>query len=165
MADGETALILARAQFAFTVSFHFIFPALTIGLASYLAVLEALWLKNKSEVSEEDYKELLVTYRARAKRLIQAVDEGNEHSHRQAERLVEKRMKALREADNDEADNDDAADPPPTNQSGAQKQSTESRSDLEARSTTRTTSSSRSSSSRRRRTPRSASPRSPSCAT
>ncbi|WP_380878324.1 cytochrome ubiquinol oxidase subunit I [Sphingomonas sp. DBB INV C78] len=45
MADSETALILARAQFAFTVSFHFIFPAFSIGLASYLAVLEGLWLK------------------------------------------------------------------------------------------------------------------------
>jgi cytochrome d ubiquinol oxidase subunit I len=44
MADGETALLLARAQFAFTISFHFIFPAFTIGLASYLAVLEGLWL-------------------------------------------------------------------------------------------------------------------------
>ena len=40
-----TALLLARIQFAFTVSFHFIFPALSIGLASYLAVLEALWLR------------------------------------------------------------------------------------------------------------------------
>jgi cytochrome bd ubiquinol oxidase subunit I len=39
-----SALDLARFQFAFTVSFHFLFPALTIGLASYLAVLEALWL-------------------------------------------------------------------------------------------------------------------------
>ncbi len=38
-------LTLARAQFAFTVSFHFIFPAFSIGLASYLLVLEALWLK------------------------------------------------------------------------------------------------------------------------
>lgn len=38
------ALILARLQFAFTVSFHIIFPAFSIGLASYLAVLEALWL-------------------------------------------------------------------------------------------------------------------------
>jgi len=45
MAEAETALILARAQFAFTVSFHFIFPAVSIGLASYLAVLEGLWLK------------------------------------------------------------------------------------------------------------------------
>jgi cytochrome d ubiquinol oxidase subunit I len=43
--DGaETALILARAQFAFTISFHFVFPAFSIGLASYLAVLEGLWL-------------------------------------------------------------------------------------------------------------------------
>lgn len=45
MADAETALLLARLQFAFTISFHFIFPAFSIGLASYLAVLEGLWLK------------------------------------------------------------------------------------------------------------------------
>src|SRR5215208_2721006 len=45
MPAGETALLLARAQFAFTISFHFIFPAFSIGLASYLAVLEGLWLK------------------------------------------------------------------------------------------------------------------------
>jgi cytochrome d ubiquinol oxidase subunit I len=50
MTDAETALILARFQFAFTVSFHFIFPAFSIGLASYLAVLEALWLKTGKEV-------------------------------------------------------------------------------------------------------------------
>ena len=37
-------LSLARFQFAFTVSFHIIFPSISIGLASYLAVLEALWL-------------------------------------------------------------------------------------------------------------------------
>jgi cytochrome bd ubiquinol oxidase subunit I len=42
-----TALCLARLQFAFTVSFHFIFPSFSIGLASYLAVLEGLWLKTK----------------------------------------------------------------------------------------------------------------------
>jgi cytochrome bd ubiquinol oxidase subunit I len=45
MFDGADALLLARFQFAFTVSFHFLFPAFTIGLASYLAVLEGLWLK------------------------------------------------------------------------------------------------------------------------
>lgn len=38
------ALTLARLQFAFTVSFHIIFPAFSIGLASYLAVLNALSL-------------------------------------------------------------------------------------------------------------------------
>ena len=42
--SGADAILLARAQFAFTISFHFIFPAFSIGLASYLAVLEALWL-------------------------------------------------------------------------------------------------------------------------
>lgn len=40
-----SAETLARAQFAFTVSFHIIFPAFSIGLASYLAVLNILWLK------------------------------------------------------------------------------------------------------------------------
>ena len=38
------ALFLARLQFAFTVGFHIVFPAFSIGLASYLAVLEGLWL-------------------------------------------------------------------------------------------------------------------------
>jgi cytochrome d ubiquinol oxidase subunit I len=38
------ALTLARVQFAFTVSLHIVFPAFTIGLASYLAVLEGAWL-------------------------------------------------------------------------------------------------------------------------
>lgn len=45
MLDNLDAVTLARAQFAFTVSFHFIFPSFSIGLASYLMVLEALWLK------------------------------------------------------------------------------------------------------------------------
>jgi hypothetical protein len=40
---GFSALELARIQFGFTISFHIIFPAITIGLASYLAVLEGLW--------------------------------------------------------------------------------------------------------------------------
>ena len=44
MLESFDATLLARLQFAFTVSFHFIFPSFTIGLASYLAVLEALWL-------------------------------------------------------------------------------------------------------------------------
>ncbi len=42
-----TAETLARMQFAFTVSFHIIFPAFSIGLASYLAVLNGLWLYTK----------------------------------------------------------------------------------------------------------------------
>ena len=50
MNDGGLALMLARIQFAFTISFHFILPAFSIGLASYLAVLEGLWLKTGREV-------------------------------------------------------------------------------------------------------------------
>ena len=43
------AIDLARFQFAFVVSFHIIFPAFTIGLASYLAVLEGLWLWKRED--------------------------------------------------------------------------------------------------------------------
>jgi cytochrome d ubiquinol oxidase subunit I len=39
-----SALVLSRLQFAFTVSFHVIFPSFTIGLAAWLTVLEALYL-------------------------------------------------------------------------------------------------------------------------
>ena len=50
MFESFDPLLLARWQFAFTVSFHFIFPSFTIGLASYLAVLEGLWLWTGREV-------------------------------------------------------------------------------------------------------------------
>src|SRR5471032_2107305 len=43
------ALLLSRLQFAFTIAFHIIFPSFTIGLASFLAVLEGLWLATKNE--------------------------------------------------------------------------------------------------------------------
>ncbi len=49
------AVFLSRLQFAFTISFHIIFPSFTIGLASYLAVLEALWLKTDKEVFRNLY--------------------------------------------------------------------------------------------------------------
>ncbi len=51
-----TALVLARAQFAFVVSFHFLFPAFSIGLASFLAVLEALWLRTGNGVYANLYR-------------------------------------------------------------------------------------------------------------
>ena len=47
--ESFSAESLARAQFAFTISFHIIFPAFSIGLASYLAVLNALWLKTRND--------------------------------------------------------------------------------------------------------------------
>ncbi len=52
---GLTALELARIQFGFTISFHIIFPAITIGLASYLAVLEGLWLWKKNLIYRDLY--------------------------------------------------------------------------------------------------------------
>src|ERR1700747_3236247 len=47
---------LARIQFGFTVSFHIIFPTMSIGLASFLAVIEALWLKTKDSLYLQIYK-------------------------------------------------------------------------------------------------------------
>ncbi|WP_395476417.1 cytochrome ubiquinol oxidase subunit I [Rickettsia endosymbiont of Pantilius tunicatus] len=49
-------VLLSRIQFAFTISFHIIFPAFTIGLASFLAVIEGLWLKTGKTVYQEIYK-------------------------------------------------------------------------------------------------------------
>ncbi|MCZ8368919.1 MAG: cytochrome ubiquinol oxidase subunit I [Porphyrobacter sp.] len=56
MLENLDALLLARIQFAFTVSFHFFFPAFSIGLASYLAVLEGLWLKTGKSVYLDLFK-------------------------------------------------------------------------------------------------------------
>jgi cytochrome d ubiquinol oxidase subunit I len=48
--------MLARIQFAFTVSFHIIFPTMTIGLSAFLVVVEGLWLKTKNPLYLEIYR-------------------------------------------------------------------------------------------------------------
>jgi len=50
-----TALDLALIQFGFTISFHIVFPAITIGLASYLTVLEGCWLRTRRETYRDLY--------------------------------------------------------------------------------------------------------------
>ena len=50
------ALMLARIQFAFVISWHIVFPAFTIGLASWLMVLEFRWLKTGEPIYAEVYK-------------------------------------------------------------------------------------------------------------
>lgn len=49
-------LLLSRFQFAFVVSFHILFPAFTIGLASWLAMLEWRWLQTGKTIYAEIYK-------------------------------------------------------------------------------------------------------------
>lgn len=49
-------VLLARIQFAFTVSFHIVFPALSIGLASFLAVVEWRWLATGDQRFRDIYK-------------------------------------------------------------------------------------------------------------
>jgi cytochrome d ubiquinol oxidase subunit I len=46
---GLDATFLARLQFAFTIAFHIVFPAFTIGLASYIATLECIWFFRDDE--------------------------------------------------------------------------------------------------------------------
>jgi cytochrome d ubiquinol oxidase subunit I len=48
--------LLARIQFGFTVSFHIIFPTISIGLATFLAIVEALWLKTKDPLYLQIYR-------------------------------------------------------------------------------------------------------------
>lgn len=43
----DTAL-LSRVQFAFTISFHILFPAFSIGLSAFLALMEGLWIKTRN---------------------------------------------------------------------------------------------------------------------
>lgn len=49
------SLILSRIQLAFTLSFHILFPTLTIGLAVFLVVLEGLWLKTGNLLYKRHY--------------------------------------------------------------------------------------------------------------
>ncbi|MBX6321668.1 MAG: cytochrome ubiquinol oxidase subunit I [Rhodospirillaceae bacterium] len=53
MGLGLDPLLLARLQFAFTISFHILFPAFTIGLAGWLVVLELVWLRTGRTVYAE----------------------------------------------------------------------------------------------------------------
>jgi cytochrome bd ubiquinol oxidase subunit I len=48
--------LLARIQFAFTVSFHIIFPTISIGLAAFLAIVEGLWLKTRDPLYLQIYR-------------------------------------------------------------------------------------------------------------
>jgi len=56
MIENLDPIVLSRIQFAFTVSFHIIFPAFTIGLASWLAVLEWRWIKTGIQTYAEIYR-------------------------------------------------------------------------------------------------------------
>jgi len=45
----ENALLLGRLQFAFTITFHYLYPQLTMGLALLIVVFKILSLKRKDE--------------------------------------------------------------------------------------------------------------------
>ena len=56
MIENLDPVLLARIQFAFTISFHILFPAFTIGLASWLAVLEWRWLSTGESSYAQTYR-------------------------------------------------------------------------------------------------------------
>ena len=49
------ALLLSRIQFGFVISFHILFPAFTIGLASWLAFIEWRWLRTRDDLWRDLY--------------------------------------------------------------------------------------------------------------
>lgn len=49
------ALLLSRIQFGFVISFHILFPAFTIGLASWLAFAEWRWLRTRDTLWRDLY--------------------------------------------------------------------------------------------------------------
>ena len=53
--SDPTVLLLSRIQFGFVMSFHIIFPAFTIGLASWLAFLAGVYLKTRRALWRELY--------------------------------------------------------------------------------------------------------------
>jgi cytochrome d ubiquinol oxidase subunit I len=55
MFENLDPTLLARIQFTFTIAYHILFPAFTIGLASWLAVLEWRWLKTDDQVYADVY--------------------------------------------------------------------------------------------------------------
>ena len=50
------ATLLARIQFGFTIGFHILWPAYTIGLASFIVVLNWLWIRTEKPVYEQQLK-------------------------------------------------------------------------------------------------------------
>lgn len=56
MEPVDSALMAARAQFAITISFHIVLAAFSIGLANFLMVLEALWLRTGRQIYLNVYR-------------------------------------------------------------------------------------------------------------
>lgn len=50
MDDAALSVLLSRIQFGMTISFHYIFPPLNIGLGLLLVIMEGLWLKTGKDV-------------------------------------------------------------------------------------------------------------------
>ena len=55
--DGSllSPLLLSRIQFGFVISCHILFPAFTIGLASWLAFIEWRWLRTRDALWRDLY--------------------------------------------------------------------------------------------------------------
>lgn len=56
MEISDPAVFVARLQFGITIGFHIVLAAFSIGLANFLMVLEALWLRRKQQLYLDSYK-------------------------------------------------------------------------------------------------------------
>ena len=65
--------ILSRIQFAFTISFHYIYPPLSIGLGLILVIMEGLYLKH------EEHGRVVARYKYVRAGFLQAVADSGEH--------------------------------------------------------------------------------------
>ena len=68
--DTFDALHLARLQFAFTVAVHIIFPAISIGMASFLAVLEWRFIRPEEARLKAKFGAEFTDWAARVRRWV-----------------------------------------------------------------------------------------------
>jgi cytochrome bd ubiquinol oxidase subunit I len=46
----DDPVLISRWQFAFTIVYHYLFPALTMGLAMLVFVLKCIYMRNRNEI-------------------------------------------------------------------------------------------------------------------
>ena len=50
------ALLLSRLQFAFTIGYHILWPAYTIGISGFIVVLNILWLRTRKQIYRDQLR-------------------------------------------------------------------------------------------------------------
>ena len=53
---GLDALFLSRAQFAFTIGYHILWPAYTIGISGFIVILNIFWITTRKQVYRDQLR-------------------------------------------------------------------------------------------------------------